>query len=686
MYGNIQDYERPLKWDSPKFTIEETEKAIIIRGIAVPANTTSKNNKHYTATALAAGAHTFNGKPLTINHDGTKIAGNVQEMYYDEETDAMRYKAIVKNQPYVGLIRSKSATVKGVSIEATYLFNRCRDCGKNFYTAEEFKSHSYKEHFKSVSLDEPHGLKGQALSIVLSPEEAGVNGNTLEIAEKNANKDMFWLLETIIQSNMEKEKMSTTQTVKTNGQIGPPYTVKEQASVSKQEKKTYVDMESCVKDGNSKQECISMMKDEDPQTKTKKEKTSSSHDESDFAETQTHKIVEKLTIKEECGKFDFDACLASGKSEEECAAIAKEKRETKEYKQSSVTKINELIEAFNGLKFPVDDKTWIKEIAAIKELVANKTKEIAECIQALPADDVSWNEKITILQEMLITETKKLTEAIQNLPKDDLTWNTKIKDVTESLQNKMTGIGSELLSLANTVKTEISKLQETVSSVPKDEWKQPLKEAIDTIPKDEWKQPLTESIKTLQETFKTDITKLNDAVSTIPKGEWEKPLTETFEKTKTLVNETSNTVTAKLTEQENLFKQLSEKYTNMAGTFTQEIADTKGLIGKLQETVNSQQSENAKVKEMYEKNLAAFEKDIKEYYKPLEKRAEELEKTVKAQDEELKETKNKLQETTTLAENTSDKLKPEFKGKAKETVTKQQAPTSFNPYDPTRKP
>jgi chromosome segregation ATPase len=174
----------------------------------------------------------------------------------------------------------------------------------------------------------------------------------------------------------------------------------------------------------------------------------------------------------------------------------------------------------------------------------------------------------------------------------------KIQAVTETLQTKTTAIASDLVTLANSIKTEIyGKLNETVAAVPKYD-DAPLKTALETMNK----------------------------------------------------------------------------------TYTENLAQTTQKIALIE-------SENLKVKETFEKLLDKADKNITEVQKTLEQREKELKETsvkLEAQGKELAETKNKLQETATLAENTNDKLKPQFKASAKQTVAKVSSST-FNPYDPTRK-
>lgn len=202
---------------APDFQIINTGKnTVTIKGIAVKKNQISRNKRKYVEEELIKGARTFIGAPVTINHspydkshpmyDGRKVPGNVRWMEYEDGN--MEYMADIKKQPYVDLIRNKSVEIRGVSIEADYLFNRCSHCGKDFYSVEEFKDHMVNEHFIHNFNYEPRGIVGRALSLVISPEEPGIIDTTIELAETAPTKGFSRLLETVIKTKKENEDMN----------------------------------------------------------------------------------------------------------------------------------------------------------------------------------------------------------------------------------------------------------------------------------------------------------------------------------------------------------------------------------------------------------------------------------------------------------------------------------------------
>jgi len=193
-----------FNWLSPEFKLVDSGKNTIrIKGVALKGNVVSRNKRKYVDEELRKAARTWIGKPVTINHDGTKKVGHVVWMEY--ENGDLEYLADVNKQPYVGLLRNKSADIRGVSIEANYLHNRCPKCGDKFYTETDFAEHMWTKHFvKTDATKEPHGIVGQALSLVLAPEEPGYPDSTVELAE-TVGKPGLQLLETVIKAKEEEE-------------------------------------------------------------------------------------------------------------------------------------------------------------------------------------------------------------------------------------------------------------------------------------------------------------------------------------------------------------------------------------------------------------------------------------------------------------------------------------------------
>lgn len=209
---------------APEFKIVNTGKnTVTIKGVAVKKGQVSRNKRKYVGEELHSAARTFIGVPVTINHapydkrhpmyDGRKVVGNCRWMEYED--NQMEYQIDVNKQPYVDMIRNRSVEVQGVSIEADYLANRCAHCGKDFYSIEEFKYHMEHEEFIKNYNYEPRGMRGRAVSIVFSPEEAGVLGTTIELMEKYQRpkfKPFLQLLETVVTYRKEANKYLKSKT------------------------------------------------------------------------------------------------------------------------------------------------------------------------------------------------------------------------------------------------------------------------------------------------------------------------------------------------------------------------------------------------------------------------------------------------------------------------------------------
>jgi len=459
------------KWMTPEFTVAPTDgKTVKIRGKAIPKETISRNNKKYVDEELRKGARTFIDVPITENHKAWNIKtnqlGKVNWMEYDD--GSMEYVAEVWNPEMAAELRAyaknpATSKIRGVSVEADFLKIACVKCGHQFISEKDWRSHMEAvEGVRDLPL-EPHGIRGRALSIVTGRESPGVVGCTLEVME--TLNPLLQLLETVIKLKMEQEKMDVNTQVKT----GPPYQVKEQTPQTKPTIKEYADMDACMADGNSKEECMKLLKEEPT------EKDAKSEDESDFAETKI--TLEKLPIKEEAGKFDFDACLASGKSEEECAAMAKEKRETKEYKQAVTSKLNETIDNLTKLSEKLD--TAIKEY----RFGGNSVNK---------AQLMHWQENKTAITQ--------LKETLQTIPKDDTSWNERIDTMQKTIENRLTTVASEIVDVTNKWNSEVAKLNEAIASIkPFDDT--PLKEQIAAI------KPYDDSaLKTMVETSSKTIT------------------------------------------------------------------------------------------------------------------------------------------------------------------------------------
>ena len=426
-----------FSWLSPDFQIQQDtgRKTIRIKGVAMRGNATSRNNRRYIDEELKRAARTFIDMPITINHDPKKEVGKVLWMEYDDD-GVMEYVGDVWKQPYVDLLRSHSAEVKGVSIEADYLHNQCPDCGTKFYNEQDFKEHRRMEG-KPVSTVEPHGMRGKALSLVLSPEVAGFPGTTVELMESMQKqfKGYEELIEMVISEQKEKENMSSKKQVVNEKQTGPPYEHKQatvakeeapkQANVKQEKPASYDNMEACIKDGHTEEECKGLLKQTDKPTDKQ---------EDNVVETRTivAKPAETVTLKETVtiGKLvfketectPFEQCIKDGGTPEECARKFKETKERNESDKMLIATINEIID--------VVSKPIMLTLPEVKIPAPYNDKPIREALAAVPKDDVTWNERIDQMQK---TIENRLTSIASEIVDVTNRWNSEIVKVTESI-------------------------------------------------------------------------------------------------------------------------------------------------------------------------------------------------------------------------------------------------------------
>jgi hypothetical protein len=199
------------EWVIPEFKTGDhaSSKKIYIKGVALFSDTVSKNSRKYVAEELVKSARTLVGKPITINHDDTRVVGNV--IFAEPNEDRLEYIGEVNDWEYVQKLRDKfdasiseeeylgkwdATPIEGVSVQADYLYNRCPECGEFFTDLGIFNSHMHELHNIRSNLTEPRGIVHNHLSLVEDPESPGITGTTVELWE-TANSGMLQLLETV---------------------------------------------------------------------------------------------------------------------------------------------------------------------------------------------------------------------------------------------------------------------------------------------------------------------------------------------------------------------------------------------------------------------------------------------------------------------------------------------------------
>jgi uncharacterized C2H2 Zn-finger protein len=459
----------------PEFKVVDAGKNTIrIKGVALKGDAISKNHRKYVVDELKRSARTWVGKPITINHDPKRIVGNLTWMEFSDESNALEYMGDINKQPYVNMLRDKSTEIRGVSVEAAYLHNRCPKCNMRFYSEQDFQKHMHDEHFiETDPTREPHGILGTALSLVLAPEEPGYADTTIQVME-TVQTGFSRLVEILIKEKKEDEQYLED---KLSGKAA--LSEETHIAIGKATKMTMPTSTHGLVEANT------------PIQTTQKEPVVT---EPKVAEVKpTPPAKENLKIAEPCSpelKACVDALIADGKEESSAWAICKAKLgETVTPSKTIILKeavaIGKLV--FNPKELYVPKGTSPEEYNRVfsetkqqndsDKIVVDTVNEIIDVVSKpmsvtfpeihIPKDDTSWK------------------ETIANLPKDDTLWKEELskkadaesvnKELaeTKALLAKKADAEPLIKELADTrtvlAKTteNLGKLDETVISITK---------------------------------------------------------------------------------------------------------------------------------------------------------------------------------------------------------------------------
>jgi hypothetical protein len=581
-----QPITESFNWLTPELKVVDSGKnSVKIKGVALRSNAISRNGRKYVDEELQKSARTWIGKPVTINHDMNKKAGTVEWMEHDADGN-LEYVAVVNKQPYVDMIRMygrnpQESSIKGVSVEANFLHNICPECKKRgvekrFYSEEEFHAHMHGEHFiRTNPTSEPHGIVGQALSLVVSPEVPGVEGTTIELMEMEQH-GLSRLLETVIKVNEEKERMSNIGIRKEGhvvvGKTGVITEEKEKVQ-PKQETK-----EIKVEESKAKEEKMNLGEPCSPKLKAcVDDLIAAGHPEDSAWAICRSKLGEiKLGIVSPPEKVQltiqqapaFEELRKEGLTEETSALQIKENRISNENNQKVEKAINQLIE---------NQRVLEQNINLIHGDALGK-------IETVPKDDFGWKE---------IKDDLSWKEHLEKHPQDDTSWRQKFEEL------KIPDIAPLEKKLAELKIPDLTPLEKKIAEIKIPDIA-PLEKKVSEIKMPDL-EPLNKEILALKETVKT------------------------------------------------LEKTLEDK------------------AKKIDEKVDVGLKEFKTILDVSDKNYVGLEKSFEDYRKVAETRAKERE------DNKAKETTDvnaKLEAIKTDTDNLKDKLKPQFKGQAKEQAAK----------------
>jgi hypothetical protein len=91
-----------------------------VKGIAISSGVVSKNNRKYTDREVRSAARTLINKKITVNHDNTKVIGNIEDAEFEDGN--IEYVGYINKQPYVDKMRDRERVRRGeIDEEAYYL-------------------------------------------------------------------------------------------------------------------------------------------------------------------------------------------------------------------------------------------------------------------------------------------------------------------------------------------------------------------------------------------------------------------------------------------------------------------------------------------------------------------------------------------------------------------------------------
>jgi hypothetical protein len=410
-----------------------------IKGKAAFGNVISKNHRHYVDEELKRAARTWINKPINVNHDDKKVVGHIEWMEYDED-GLMEYIGLVDREPFNTLIRTNSPQIKGVSMQAGYLYNICPRCKKKFITEEEFAAHMKQEEFMLNFNYEPHGVQGNAMALVVGDEVPGIDTTSVEIME---TYQLPQLMEMVTKTEMEKENymnniknagvalQENRRQEKTNEPFSQP-----QIEKAKEEIHREITKPSEIKENLKIAEPCS------PELIACKQAILRDHPEYDEGQAIAMCRAKGIEMKLP-NPLEIQQPLREFKTVEDAPTIREGATDALRYHEESVYRkqvaetVNKLLEELNHFekivktkvielftdisRIPKDDNSWAQKISELQTIIAN-----------IPKDDLGWKQQF----EQLPKDDLSWKEFIANLPKDDVSWKQENKALKESVDKE----------------------------------------------------------------------------------------------------------------------------------------------------------------------------------------------------------------------------------------------------------
>lgn len=421
------------------------------KGVAL-LPTISGNGKKYVVEELHRSARTLVGKPLTLNHNPTKVLGDVT--WAEFEGNCIEYVAETKNPEYIEKLKdckrlAKEAYIKkwgrdpiyGVSVEANYRFHDAQCVGGNCTL-------------------EPHGIIFNALSLVEDPERPGVSGTTVELME-TLNVEQR-LSEMLVKDLVPKEIQSSTFTE------SKVTTMK--SNKLKEEEMPPEDTAGCPEGQHKNEagECI-------PDIEEAEEEPTKDDEEDDEKEDYSEDMME---IKHQIEKTNF-----------------KHAKETKLLREKLANTKTALSTRIAGID--ASQKRCCNRLGETQKLLL-ETEAIAKgSLDKISGLEPKFEQFVETWQTKLTSEASTLVSMANEIKTDVATLKTVNVDVQEALAQKVSKEQLEV-AVANIPKLEetLKGVQESLCKLPGiEEALKPLKEQLANLPK------IEDTIKPLQETL-----------------------------------------------------------------------------------------------------------------------------------------------------------------------------------------
>jgi hypothetical protein len=556
-----------FRWYVPDLAVKSDPawgNKVKVRGVAIPGGVVSRNNRRYVKREIELAARSLIGKPITVNHDNTKIIGHIEDAEFEE--NGLEYVGWITKQPYVDKMRDRASVqagemdaesyfmkwnvqpINGVSIDAGYRYNRCIHCGERFTDLQVWNTHMWEKHqVKSDLREEPHGIVMKALSAVEPPETPGVSAATIELAE-TVGGGLSQLLETVTRDKQTLEKLNKANiALHTEKHIAP---LREQEEECPEGHHKDPETGKCVLDTATTEQTegepapavksvpepegeVKVSDDVPPEAATQPPCAAGSHFDDELgmcvpdaevappATDIAPPVMEKLELGEPFSDYDsFADCVSKNSDKKDpeayCGQIQhKTEGETTEskyafevYKLDQQKKMEQLLKRVKPLHYAI--REYAKDLSKLKAATASHSKDITKLAKQAEQSHNVAVESIKLLTGNLTSLRSSLVKQ-NNFWRDSLVSITKQVSSTEAYGDRITKLQEALDEQKTAYETILGGMDTKYKEFKLDMTKK-LEEAQATITK----QTEEKEEQTAKETMKKD-TRLDNMEAKIEK-------------------------------------------------------------------------------------------------------------------------------------------------------------------------